>query len=328
MDAPWTIRRTIRRTIWRHGVGEAPSTLKGLQRMGRGRQLADLSGVSRAAGNDQSARRAGVGRVGFTRDMLYLLEQKRPDYLFVAFDGPEPTFRHEMYEAYKAQPRRDARRTWCRSTSRSARLLAGLNVPVLDCEATRPTTCWPRSPTQVNERDGECYVVTGDKDCRQLITDRVKVYNIRKDQMYDAEALKAGLGHPARPGRRFSGAGGRFGRQRAGRAADRSEGRRRVLAKIRHARQPARSRRRAAQGETPRQPDQHARAGAAQPRAGAARSPRAGRDRLERRAGRGRRPPGAGRAVHRIGLSHVRRRSSPRCRERKPKSRVEGRLRD
>ena len=33
---------------------------------------------------------------GFSRDMLYLLEEKKPDYLFVAFDGPERTFRHEL----------------------------------------------------------------------------------------------------------------------------------------------------------------------------------------------------------------------------------------
>ena len=41
---------------------------------------------------------------------------------------------------------------------------------------------------------GECYLVTGDKDCRQLITDRVKIYNIRKNQMYDAAALTADWG--------------------------------------------------------------------------------------------------------------------------------------
>ena len=33
-------------------------------------------------------------------------------------------------------------------------------------------------------------IVTGDKDCRQLITDRVAVYNIRKNQVFDAAALR------------------------------------------------------------------------------------------------------------------------------------------
>ncbi len=37
---------------------------------------------------------------------------------------------------------------------------------------------------------GNCMVVTGDKDCRQLITDHVQVYNVRKDLYYDAAALE------------------------------------------------------------------------------------------------------------------------------------------
>src|SRR4051812_40365859 len=38
---------------------------------------------------------------GFTRDLLYLIEQKRANYLLVAFDLAGPTFRHAMFEAYK-----------------------------------------------------------------------------------------------------------------------------------------------------------------------------------------------------------------------------------
>ena len=38
---------------------------------------------------------------GFARDLLYLLENKKPDFLFCAFDLPGKTFRHEIYEQYK-----------------------------------------------------------------------------------------------------------------------------------------------------------------------------------------------------------------------------------
>jgi 5'-3' exonuclease, N-terminal resolvase-like domain len=38
-----------------------------------------------------------VGAVfGFTRDVMFLLEQKKPDYLFCAFDVSGPTFRDAM----------------------------------------------------------------------------------------------------------------------------------------------------------------------------------------------------------------------------------------
>ena len=45
-----------------------------------------------------------------------------------------------------------------------------------------------------DELGGQCFLVTGDKDCRQLITDRVKVYNIRKNEVFDREQLRAEWG--------------------------------------------------------------------------------------------------------------------------------------
>ena len=39
---------------------------------------------------------------GFTRDLLFLLREKKPDYLICAFDRPGPTFRHKIYSDYKA----------------------------------------------------------------------------------------------------------------------------------------------------------------------------------------------------------------------------------
>ena len=38
---------------------------------------------------------------GFARDMMYLLDEKKPDYLIAAFDMSGPTFRHELFAAYK-----------------------------------------------------------------------------------------------------------------------------------------------------------------------------------------------------------------------------------
>ena len=38
---------------------------------------------------------------GFLNILFKILEEEKPDYLAVAFDVHAPTFRHEMYEAYK-----------------------------------------------------------------------------------------------------------------------------------------------------------------------------------------------------------------------------------
>jgi DNA polymerase-1 len=42
---------------------------------------------------------------------------------------------------------------------------------------------------EVEAGGGLCYLVTSDKDCRQLITERVKMFNIRKGEVFDAAAL-------------------------------------------------------------------------------------------------------------------------------------------
>jgi DNA polymerase I len=130
---------------------------------------------------------------GFTRDMLYLLEQKKPTYLFVAFDGPERTFRHDLYADYKAH-RAEMQVDLSPQYAPIRRLLGGLRVPILAYDSFEADDLLATIAHQVNELEGECYIVTADKDCRQLITDLVKVYNVRKDQMYDASALKADWG--------------------------------------------------------------------------------------------------------------------------------------
>lgn len=130
---------------------------------------------------------------GFTRDMLYLLEEKKPDYLFIAFDGPERTFRHEKYEAYKAT-RSEIPVDLVPQFDPIRRLLAGLNAPVLASPGFEADDLLATIAHQTNELGGECYLVTGDKDARQLITELVKVYNIRKNQTYDAAALKEDWG--------------------------------------------------------------------------------------------------------------------------------------
>ena len=208
---------------------------------------------------------------GFTRDMLLSARAKKPDYLFVAFDRSEPTFRHELYADYKAQRTRDAGR----SVAAVRRRFAGCSRRwTFRCSSARVRGrrhSGHARRIRPNELGGECYLVTGDKDCRQLISDRVKVYNVRKNQIYDAAALQADWGirpdqvvdFQALVGDSVDNVPGvpLIGPKIAARAAG----------EVRHARRLARACRRAAQGQAQGQPDREPRAGAAQPQAGAAR---------------------------------------------------------
>jgi DNA polymerase-1 len=129
---------------------------------------------------------------GFTRDLLFLRQQK-PDYLVCAFDLPEPTFRSEFFPEYKAH--REAM---------PADLQAQLPLirQVLEALAV-PVVCHPRYEADdvlatigraASAKGMDVFLCTSDKDCRQLIDDRVRLYNLRKHQEFGRAELLADWG--------------------------------------------------------------------------------------------------------------------------------------
>ncbi len=137
-----------------------------------------------------SPRGEPVGAVfGFSRDVLYLIEEKQPDYLFCAFDMPGKTFRHEIYDGYKIQ-RKAMPDDLIPQIGSIRRVIRTFGIPALGCESFEADDILATVSRITDELGGECFLVTADKDCRQLITERVKVYNIRKDRVFGREELK------------------------------------------------------------------------------------------------------------------------------------------
>ncbi len=126
---------------------------------------------------------------GFTRDLLYLLESKQPDFLFCAFDLPGKTFRHALYEQYKAG-RPDMHEDLVPQIAFVHRMVDALGIPLLAHEGFEADDVVATVARLTDELGGRCFIVSGDKDCRQLITERVKLYNIRKDELIDREVLR------------------------------------------------------------------------------------------------------------------------------------------
>ncbi|NMC20325.1 MAG: DNA polymerase I [Thermogutta sp.] len=130
---------------------------------------------------------------GFVRDILNLLRQYQPDYLICAFESAEPTFRKEMYAEYKAQRPRldDDLRSQFELIRRFMEALGVLCVSVPGYEADDILATIAR---QVEREGGECVLVTNDKDCRQLLSDKVRLLNLRKRTFLDAAGLEAEWG--------------------------------------------------------------------------------------------------------------------------------------
>ncbi len=130
---------------------------------------------------------------GFTRDMLFLRAEKRPDYLLAAFDVAGPTFRDEIYPEYKA--------------GRSAmpddlqlqiplivQMLEAMRVPVLGVTGYEADDVIATVAAAAAAKGLDAYICSSDKDCRQLLGDRVNIYDLRKQRVFDRQALFADWG--------------------------------------------------------------------------------------------------------------------------------------
>jgi DNA polymerase-1 len=135
-----------------------------------------------------------VGAVhGFVRDLVDLLERGQADYLLAAFDHSEETFRHQLYSEYKVH-REEMPADLQLQIPIIHSFLQALGIPLLSVPGYEADDILATIARQVEAAGGECFLVTSDKDCRQLITDKVKLYNIRKHEVFDKAALKEAWG--------------------------------------------------------------------------------------------------------------------------------------
>jgi DNA polymerase-1 len=130
---------------------------------------------------------------GFVRDMLDLIENRGADLLIAAFDHPSPTFRNELFAEYKAN-RQEMPADLQPQIPLIKQYLDALGIPALALAGYEADDLLATLAYQAHEYGAECLIVTSDKDCRQLITDNVRLYNIRKNEAMDAAGLLATWG--------------------------------------------------------------------------------------------------------------------------------------
>ncbi|MGI8661744.1 MAG: DNA polymerase I [Acidimicrobiales bacterium] len=107
---------------------------------------------------------------GFTSMLLNLLRDHRPDAVAVAFDRPEPTFRHEALATYKAN--RSAAPDILRQQMGLVRqVVEALRLPLLEAPGFEADDIIATLATQAAEQSHEVLVVTGDRDSYQLVQD-------------------------------------------------------------------------------------------------------------------------------------------------------------
>ena len=125
---------------------------------------------------------------GFTRMILKLSEDKRPKYLAVVLDAKGPTFRHEIYEDYKAT-RPPMPEDLVLQLPYIHAILKGLGIRTIEKEGYEADDVIGTLARMGEERDFLVVIVTGDKDFRQLISPQISLLDTMKDKVTDYETF-------------------------------------------------------------------------------------------------------------------------------------------
>ena len=131
--------------------------------------------------------------VGFVNTLYEVLTKEHPSHLGVAFDPHGPTFRSEVYPAYKAQ-REATPEDIKRAVPIIKDLLKAWNIPILQVDGYEADDVIGTLATKAGQEGVETYMLTPDKDYGQLVTNNVFIFRPRHGGGYETmgpEEVKA-----------------------------------------------------------------------------------------------------------------------------------------
>ena len=115
---------------------------------------------------------------GFIITFEDLLKRLNPSHIAVAFDPAGPTFRHEVFEQYKAQ-RQETPEDIRWAVPRIKQILQAMNIPVLEVPGYEADDVIGTLAHQAEKEGFEVYMATPDKDYGQLVTDHIFMFRPR-----------------------------------------------------------------------------------------------------------------------------------------------------
>ena len=126
---------------------------------------------------------------GFASILLTILNKEQPDFIAVAFDLKAPTFRHLEYKEYKAT-RTKAPDELYAQIPRIREVVRAFRIPIYEKEGYEAddvlgtlarqaelgrSAAGSQRPELAEKSDISTYIVTGDMDTMQLVTDKVRI---------------------------------------------------------------------------------------------------------------------------------------------------------
>lgn len=137
--------------------------------------------------------------VGFLNTLQEVLTKEQPTHLGVAFDPHGPTFRSDVYPAYKAQ-REATPEDIRRAVPIIKELMDAWNIPILQVDGYEADDVIGTLATKAGTKGIKTYMLTPDKDYGQLVNDNVFIFRPRHGGGYETmgpEEVKAKYAIPS-----------------------------------------------------------------------------------------------------------------------------------
>jgi len=136
---------------------------------------------------------------GVVAMLLRIVEELKPDYIAACFDLPEPTYRHDVFEGYKAT-REKADDVLVEQIDRSRDIFAAFGIRIFEHPGFEADDILGTIASQTREMPELTVIIaSGDMDTLQLVEKkRVQVYTLKKGikdtVLYDETAVRERFG--------------------------------------------------------------------------------------------------------------------------------------
>jgi len=116
-----------------------------------------------------------IGAVyGFVSMLLKTINELKPTHYAIAFDRPVPTFRHKLFDQYKAQ-RPKTPDELVSQLGRVRQVVEAFHIPIFELDDYEADDVLGTLSRQSSEQGIDTIIVTGDADSMQLVSPRVKI---------------------------------------------------------------------------------------------------------------------------------------------------------
>ncbi|MCD6574443.1 DNA polymerase I, partial [Candidatus Aerophobetes bacterium] len=137
------------------------------------------------------------GVYGFTRILMKLLREEKPEYIACAFDKGKKTFRHKKWEEYKAtRPKTPAELS--QQITLIKEVLKGFKIPVFEDEEYEADDILATIAKEGEKAGLEVKIFTGDKDIFQVISPSIRIVRFKKGiskiETFDTQKVKEEYG--------------------------------------------------------------------------------------------------------------------------------------